>query len=150
MLKTILPSWVEWQNTRIVPTCVHCLWLETTSLQQAGSTPLINISLTLARSPSWSVFTPKRGMAVKVKLELCISFFTPLICDIGRFFFSLSFSLEIGEGISTSCCLSREGKEHTCVEVKWPKTCPLGASKYLWSLLRGSQNKKMNNIYSVL
>lgn len=62
--------------------------------------------LTLANGPSWSVFTPKRGMAAQLKLELCISFFTPLICDIGRFFFSLSFSLGTEVGISTSCCLS--------------------------------------------
>lgn len=61
--------------------------------------------LTLARGPSWSVLTPKRGMLALLRLELCMSFFTPLICDMGRCAFSLS-SLGGGEGISTSCWLS--------------------------------------------
>lgn len=64
----------------------------------------ISIALTLARISSWSVLTPNLGMLEFVKLELCINFFTPLIWDIGRFFFSFSFC--VGDGISISCCLS--------------------------------------------
>lgn len=61
---------------------------------------------TLARTSSCSVLTPNLGILELVRLELCINFLTPLIWDIGLFFFSFSFW--VGEGISTSCCLSWE------------------------------------------
>lgn len=61
------------------------------------------VGLTLASSPSCSVRTPKRGMAAR--RGPCAAFLTPLICDIGRFLRSLSFSLG-SAGSSTSCCLS--------------------------------------------
>lgn len=77
---------------------------------------------TWARRSSWSVFTPKRGMLV-FRLLLCISFFTPVICDMGwncgprgrgcweglcrgASWGSLSFI--VGDGISTSFCLSAD------------------------------------------
>lgn len=60
---------------------------------------------TFANSSSVSVLTPKRGMLELVRLEECWSFFTPLIWDMGLFFFSFSFCVW-GHGISTSCCLS--------------------------------------------
>lgn len=59
---------------------------------------------TLANMLSCGVFTPKRGIQVDAMLGLCVAFFTPLICDIGLFFFS--FSLTGGDRISTSCCFS--------------------------------------------
>lgn len=59
---------------------------------------------TLANRLSCGVLTPKRGMQAGAKLGLCVAFFTPLICDIGLFFFSLSFGG--GDRISTSCCFS--------------------------------------------
>lgn len=59
---------------------------------------------TLASRLSCGVLTPKRGMQAGAKLGLCVAFFTPLICDIGLFFFS--FSLRVGDRISTSCCFS--------------------------------------------
>lgn len=59
---------------------------------------------TLANRLSCGVLTPKRGMQAGAKLGLCVAFFTPLICDIGLFFFSLSFGG--GDSISTSCCFS--------------------------------------------
>lgn len=58
-----------------------------------------------------------------VRLELWVSFLTPLIWDIGRFFFSLSFC-DCGDGISTSCCLSAKARNtnhtrtHTRATVK--------------------------------
>lgn len=45
-------------------------------------------------------------MLVLFKLELCINFFTPLICVISCCFFFFSLSFWVGEGISTSFCLS--------------------------------------------
>lgn len=60
---------------------------------------------TFANSSSVSVLTPKRGILELVRLEECWSFFTPLIWDMGLFFFSFSFCVW-GHGISTSCCLS--------------------------------------------
>lgn len=70
---------------------------------------------TLAKESSVSVLTPKRGMLELVRLVLCISFFTPLICDMGFFFFSFSFWV-CGEGISTSCCLSvSESRESSAI-----------------------------------
>lgn len=62
---------------------------------------------TLASSSSVSVLTPNRGMFEFVRLDECCSFFTPLIWDMGLFFFSFSFCVW-GDGISTSCCLSGE------------------------------------------
>lgn len=59
---------------------------------------------TLASRFSCGVLTPKRGMEAGAKPGLCVTFFTPLICDIGLFFFSFSFGG--GERISTSCCFS--------------------------------------------
>lgn len=69
---------------------------------------------TLASSASCSVRTPKRGMPAAASLELCLSFLTPLIWDMGRFLRSFSLSFVSAEGISTSCCLSgvtRGGRE---------------------------------------
>ena len=45
-------------------------------------------------------------MLVLFKLELCISFFTPLICVMSCCFFFFSLSFWVGDGISTSFCLS--------------------------------------------
>lgn len=61
---------------------------------------------TLARWSSFSVFTPNREILVLFKLELCINFFTPLICVMSCCFFFFSLSFWVGEGISTSFCLS--------------------------------------------
>lgn len=71
---------------------------------RSGGSPLPGP--TLASSASWSVRTPKRGMPAAARLELCVSFLTPLIWDMGRFLRSFSLSLASAEGISTSCCLS--------------------------------------------
>lgn len=60
--------------------------------------------LTLASRLSCSVLTPKRGMRLGARLGLCVSFFTPLIWDMGRRFFSFSFGG--GDRISTSCGFS--------------------------------------------
>ena len=65
---------------------------------------------TLARWSSFSVFTPNREMLVLFKLELCINFFTPLICVMSCCFFFFSLSFWVGEGISTSFCLSVTNK----------------------------------------
>lgn len=54
---------------------------------------------TLASSSSWSVLTPKRGIEVLERLELWDSFRTPLMWLIG-------LSFRVGDGISTSFCLS--------------------------------------------
>lgn len=67
---------------------------------------------TLASSSSVSVLTPKRGILEFVRLEECCSFFTPLIWDMGNFFFSFSFCVW-GVGISTSCCLSEKTQWNT-------------------------------------
>lgn len=67
---------------------------------------------TLASSSSVSVLTPKRGILEFVRLDECCSFFTPLIWDMGLFFFSFSFCVW-GDGISTSCCLSGEMQWNT-------------------------------------
>lgn len=56
---------------------------------------------TLASSSSWSVLTPKRGTEVLERLELWDSFLTPLMWLIG-------LSFRVGDGISTSFCLSRD------------------------------------------
>lgn len=68
------------------------------------------ICRTLARWSSFSVFTPNREMLVLFKLELCINFFTPLICVMSCCFFFFSLSFWVGEGISTSFCLSVTNK----------------------------------------
>lgn len=80
---------------------------------RSGGSPLPGP--TLASSASRSVRTPKRGMPAAASLEPCLSFLTPLICDMGRFLCSFSLSFASAEGISTSCCLSgvtRGGREH--------------------------------------
>lgn len=59
---------------------------------------------TLASRLSCGVMTPKRGMQAGAKPGLCVIFFTPMICDIGLFFFS--FSLRGVDRTSTSCCFS--------------------------------------------
>lgn len=56
---------------------------------------------TLASSSSWSVLTPKRGIEVLERLELWDSFRTPLMWLIG-------LSFRVGDGISTSFCLSTD------------------------------------------
>lgn len=53
----------------------------------------------MASSSSCSVLTPKRGMEVLERLELWDSFLTPLMWLMG-------FSFRVGDGISTSFCLS--------------------------------------------
>lgn len=58
---------------------------------------------TLASESSCSVLIPNRGRALLVRLELCVSFFTPLIWHMG-----FSRSRNVGDGISTSFCLSEE------------------------------------------
>lgn len=58
---------------------------------------------TLASASSCSVLIPNRGRALVVRLELCVSFFTPLIWHMG-----FSRSRSVGDGISTSFCLSEE------------------------------------------
>lgn len=66
-------------------------------------------SETLASSSSWSVLTPKRGIEVLERLELWDSFLTPLMWLIG-------LSFRVGDGISTSFCLStgwRDKHTHT-------------------------------------
>lgn len=81
--------------------------------------------LTLASTSSCSVFTPNLGMLELVRLELCINFFTPLIWDIGLFFFSFSFW--VGEGISTSCCLSEDIQKtsYLCYHSTHSQTCSI-------------------------
>lgn len=74
------------------------------------------MSATLASRLSWGVLTPKRGMQVGAKLGLCVVFFTPMICDIGLFFFS--FSLDVGERISTSCCFSAANTHSTLLNIQ--------------------------------
>lgn len=73
---------------------------------------------TLASSSSVSVLTPNRGMFEFVRLDECCSFFTPLIWDMGLFFFSFSFCVW-GDGISTSCCLSGETQCRKKRTEKW-------------------------------
>lgn len=72
--------------------------------------PAAAAKLTLLSSSSWSVLTPNWGILELVRLELCMSFLTPLIWHMGccRFFFSRSFC--VGDGISTSFCLSEDEK----------------------------------------
>lgn len=72
---------------------------------------------TLASWFSCGVLTPKRGMEAGAKPGLCVAFFTPLICDIGLFFFS--FSLGGGERISTSCCFSAMWTDTSCYDHMW-------------------------------
>lgn len=72
-------------------------------------------------------------MLVLFKLELCISFFTPLICVMSCCFFFFSLSFWVGDGISTSFCLSAITKkkkkigfsvphasENPCVSMRTP------------------------------
>lgn len=78
---------------------------------------------TLARWSSFSVFTPNREMLVLFKLELCINFFTPLICVMSCCFFFFSLSFWVGEGISTSFCLSVTNKgemSQHCLQCEHP------------------------------
>lgn len=63
-------------------------------------------SETLASSSSWSVLTPKRGIEVLERLELWDSFLTPLMWLIG-------LSFRVGDGISTSFCLSTGWRTNT-------------------------------------
>lgn len=56
---------------------------------------------TLASSSSWSVLTPKRGIEVLERLELWDSFLTPLM-------WLIDLSFRVGDGISTSFCLSTD------------------------------------------
>lgn len=63
-------------------------------------------SETLASSSSWSVLTPKRGIEELERLELWDSFLTPLMWLIG-------LSFRVGDGISTSFCLSTGWRTNT-------------------------------------
>lgn len=66
---------------------------------------------TLASSSSWSVLTPKRGIDVLERLELWDSFLTPLMWLIG-------LSFRVGDGISTSFCLSAGRRENTNTNIR--------------------------------
>lgn len=68
----------------------------------------------MASSSSWSVLTPKRGMEVLERLELWDSFLTPLMWLMG-------LSFRVGDGISTSFCLSARWKKHiySCSKVDY-------------------------------
>lgn len=69
---------------------------------------LLRFSSSLESSSSLSVLTPKREMLLLDSEGPCETFLTPLICVISCcfccFFFSRVF--DVGEGISTSFCLS--------------------------------------------
>lgn len=93
---------------------------------------------TWARSSSWFVFTPKRGMLESVRLLLCISFFTPVICDMGwncgpggsgcweglcRGACCSSPSFIVGDGISTSFCLSVD--DEGAASMSLPQSLPI-------------------------
>lgn len=68
-------------------------------------------------------------MLVLFKLELCINFFTPLIWVMSCCFFFFSLSFWVGEGISTSFCLSGtdqgEMSQHNVSSQHIPENQPL-------------------------
>lgn len=69
---------------------------------------LLRFSSSLDSNSSLSVFTPKREMLLLDSEGPCETFLTPLICVISCCFCCFFFSrvLDVGEGISTSFCLS--------------------------------------------
>lgn len=69
---------------------------------------LLRFSSSLDSNSSLSVLTPKREMLLLDSDGPCETFLTPLICVISCCFCCFFFSrvLDVGEGISTSFCLS--------------------------------------------
>lgn len=103
----ILISWIYPDPNDLCPQSpveVKRYIYETLSLSFSLSLCVRECGPTLASRLSCGALTPKRGMQAGAKLGLCVTFFTPLICDMGLFFFSLSFGG--GDRISTSCCFS--------------------------------------------
>lgn len=89
------------------------------SVQWGAACTRAQLMHTLARWSSFSVLTPKREMLVLFRLELCISFFTPLIWVMSCCFFFFSLSFWVGDGISTSFCLSVTDRGTCC----WAHMC---------------------------
>lgn len=80
---------------------------------------LLRSSSSLDSSSSLSVLTPKREMLLLESEGPWETFLTPLICVISCCFCCFFFSrvLDVGEGISTSFCLSEGGENKRCFVV---------------------------------
>lgn len=80
---------------------------------------LLRSSSSLDSSSSLSVLTPKREMLLLESDGPWETFLTPLICVISCCFCCFFFSrvLDVGEGISTSFCLSKGGENKRYVSV---------------------------------
>lgn len=81
---------------------------------------LLRSSSSLDNSSSLSVLTPKREMLLLESEGPWETFLTPLICVISCCFCCFFFSrvLDVGEGISTSFCLSEGGEDKRFVSTQ--------------------------------
>lgn len=102
---------------------VSGLWLENSETVKMFRPHLFRSSSSFDSSSSLSVLTPKREMLLLEREGPWETFLTPLICVISCCFCCFFFSrvLDIGDGISTSFCLSVEELNHGLILVQCQK-----------------------------